>query len=139
MTVFNFVVASLGGLAIPFGGRASIGRPADALGQGAPEQALRLSVIGNGGEVVGCDDCQVHVFCRRCITRNCGRRKFAEISGGEEWSCFTCRPDQIYQQRSQMAALARVSAHGKKVGRKAATPRGQERVTAGDRCTMLDR
>ena len=34
---------------------------------------------------------QVHVFCKRCITRNCGRSKFAEINEADEWACFTCQ------------------------------------------------
>ena len=38
---------------------------------------------------------QVHVFCKRCITRNCGRSKFAEINEADEWACFTCQVIRI--------------------------------------------
>jgi len=73
---------------------------------------------GNGGEVLGCDKCKVYVYCKQCITRNCGRAKFAEINESEEWACFACEPSQIYKERSQMLALARWAAERKKLKRK---------------------
>jgi len=65
-----------------------------------------------GGEVVGCDKCQ-YVFCKRCITRNLGRKKFAEINESEEWSCFCCDPSQIYKERALMFAIAKWAADRK--------------------------
>jgi len=65
-----------------------------------------------GGEVVGCDKCQ-YVFCKRCITRNLGRKKFAEINDSEEWSCFCCDPSQIYKERALMFAVAKWAADRK--------------------------
>jgi len=65
-----------------------------------------------GGEVVGCDKCNL-VFCKRCITRNLGRKKFSEISDSEEWKCFSCEPEQIYKERALMYAVARWSADRK--------------------------
>jgi len=73
---------------------------------------------GNGGEVLGCDKCKVYVYCKRCITRNCGRAKFAEINDSEEWACFACEPSQIYKERSLMLAVARWAAERKKLKRK---------------------
>lgn len=65
-----------------------------------------------GGEVVGCDKCS-QVFCKRCITRNLGRKKFAEINDSEEWSCFGCDSSQIYKERALMFAVAKWSAERK--------------------------
>jgi len=65
-----------------------------------------------GGEVVGCDKCQ-YVFCKRCITRNLGRKKFAEINDSDEWSCFSCDPSQIFKERALMFAVAKWSADRK--------------------------
>jgi len=65
-----------------------------------------------GGEVVGCDKCHF-VFCKRCITRNLGRKKFAEINDSEEWSCFCCDPSQIYKERALMFAVAKWAADRK--------------------------
>eukprot|EP00092_Neocalanus_flemingeri_P039757 GFUD01043296.1.p1 GENE.GFUD01043296.1~~GFUD01043296.1.p1 ORF type:complete len:610 (+),score=230.65 GFUD01043296.1:50-1879(+) len=59
-----------------------------------------------GGEVVGCDKC-THVFCKRCITRNLGRKKFSEINDSEEWGCFSCDPSQIYKERALMYAFSK--------------------------------
>ena len=49
---------------------------------------------GQGGEVLGCDNCQ-YVYCKKCITRNLGRKKFSEINDSESWSCFSCEPIHI--------------------------------------------
>lgn len=65
-----------------------------------------------GGEVVGCDKCQ-YVFCKRCITRNLGRKKFAEINDSDEWSCFSCDPSQIFKERALMCSVAKWSADRK--------------------------
>ena len=51
-----------------------------------------------------------YVFCKRCITRNLGRKKFAEINESEEWSCFCCDPSQIYKERALMFAIAKWAA-----------------------------
>jgi len=59
---------------------------------------------GQGGEVLGCDDCKF-VFCKKCITRNLGRGKFAEINDSDKWSCFSCDPSQVYKERALMFAL----------------------------------
>merc|ERR1711915_467489 len=62
-----------------------------------------------GGEVLGCDKCS-QVFCKRCITRNLGRKRFAEINDSDEWACFTCEPSQIYKERALMYAISRWAA-----------------------------
>lgn len=54
-----------------------------------------------------------YVFCKRCITRNLGRKKFAEINESEEWSCFCCDPSQIYKERALMFAIAKWAADRK--------------------------
>lgn len=59
---------------------------------------------GQGGEVLGCDDCK-YVFCKKCITRNLGRGKFAEINDSDKWSCFSCDPSQVYKERALMFAM----------------------------------
>lgn len=84
---------------------------------------------GNGGEVLGCDKCKVHVFCKRCITRNCGRSKFAEINEADEWACFCCDPSQIYKERNLMLTLAKWSAQRKKLKKagKKETPKKKEK------------
>ena len=61
---------------------------------------------GQGGEVLGCDSCQ-YVFCKKCITRNLGRKKFSEINDSESWECFNCDPSQIYKQRALMFAVSK--------------------------------
>ena len=61
---------------------------------------------GQGGEVVGCDECK-YVFCKKCITRNLGRGKFAEINDSDKWCCFSCDPSQIYKERALMCSLAK--------------------------------
>ena len=61
---------------------------------------------GQGGEVLGCDKCQ-YVYCKKCITRNLGRKKFSEINDSETWECFSCEPSQIYKQRSLMFSLTK--------------------------------
>ena len=61
---------------------------------------------GQGGEVLGCDDCKF-VFCKKCITRNLGRGKFAEINDSDKWCCFSCDPSQIYKERALMCSLAK--------------------------------
>lgn len=73
---------------------------------------------GNGGEVLGCDKCKEHVFCKRCITRNCGRSKFAEINDSEEWNCFTCDPTPIFKERNLMFNLSKWATEKKKQKRK---------------------
>jgi len=79
---------------------------------------------GNGGEVLGCDKCKEHVFCKRCITRNCGRSKFAEINDSEEWNCFTCDPTPIFKDRNIMFSLSKWATEKKKQKRKEkGTPR----------------
>jgi len=87
---------------------------------------------GNGGEVVGCDKCKVHVFCKRCITRNCGRSKFAEINDTDEWACFTCEPSQIFKERNLMRLLSLWAAERKRLkrtGRKEKdTPKKKEKM-----------
>ena len=35
--------------------------------------------------MLGCDDCK-YVYCKKCITRNLGRGKFAEINDSDKWS-----------------------------------------------------
>ena len=45
------------------------------------------------------------MFCKKCITRNLGRGKFAEINDSDKWSCFSCDPSQIYKERALMFAL----------------------------------
>lgn len=75
---------------------------------------------------------QVHVFCKRCITRNCGRSKFAEINEADEWACFTCQvirivdffvshvllqPSQIYKERNLMRLLSLWAAERKRLKR----------------------
>ena len=61
---------------------------------------------GQGGEVLGCDNCQ-YVYCKKCITRNLGRKKFSEINDSESWSCFSCEPSQIYKERCLMFVLSK--------------------------------
>ena len=61
---------------------------------------------GQGGEVLGCDSCQ-YVFCKKCITRNLGRKKFSEINESESWDCFNCDPSQIYKERALMFAISK--------------------------------
>merc|ERR1711892_1374612 len=65
-----------------------------------------------GGEVLGCDKCS-KVFCKRCITRNLGRKKFGEINDSDEWSCFDCVPSQIFKERALMFAVAKWAAERK--------------------------
>ena len=45
------------------------------------------------------------MFCKKCITRNLGRGKFAEINDSDKWSCFSCDPSQVYKERALMFAL----------------------------------
>jgi len=61
---------------------------------------------GQGGEVLGCDECK-YVFCKKCITRNLGRGKFAEINDSDKWCCFSCDPSQIYKERALMCSLVK--------------------------------
>ena len=61
---------------------------------------------GQGGEVLGCDKCP-YVFCKKCITRNLGRKKFSEINDSESWECFGCDPSQIYKERALMFSLSK--------------------------------
>jgi len=61
---------------------------------------------GQGGEVLGCDECK-YVFCKKCITRNLGRGKFAEINDSDKWACFCCDPTQIFKERALMFSLSK--------------------------------
>jgi len=61
---------------------------------------------GQGGEVLGCDECK-YVFCKKCITRNLGRGKFAEINDSDKWACFCCDPSQIFKERALMFSLSK--------------------------------
>lgn len=61
---------------------------------------------GQGGEVLGCDNCP-YVYCKKCITRNLGRKKFSEINDSESWACFSCDPSQIYKERALMFSMTK--------------------------------
>ena len=56
--------------------------------------------------MLGCDECK-YVFCKKCITRNLGRGKFAEINDSDKWACFCCDPSQIFKERALMFSLSK--------------------------------
>jgi len=58
----------------------------------------------NGGDLICCDSC-TNAFCKRCIQRNKGRSKIAEITSSDKWDCFSCRPSQIFDIRSLSFAI----------------------------------
>lgn len=58
----------------------------------------------NGGDLICCDSC-TNTFCKRCIQRNKGRSKVAEITSADKWECFSCRPSQIFDIRSLAFAI----------------------------------
>merc|ERR1719186_780120 len=59
---------------------------------------------GNGGDLICCDKCTMS-FCKRCIQRNRGRSKVAEIHAVDRWECFSCSPSQIYDIRALSYAI----------------------------------
>ena len=52
----------------------------------------------NGGEMICCDSC-TNAYCKRCITRNLGRKMFNQINDSDTWKCFLCDPKPIYAMR----------------------------------------
>jgi len=59
----------------------------------------------NGGEMICCDNCP-NSYCKRCITRNLGRKAFNQINDSDTWNCFLCDPKPIFQQRALMYSIS---------------------------------
>jgi len=59
----------------------------------------------NGGEMICCDSC-TNAYCKRCITRNLGRKMFNQINDSDTWKCFLCDPKPIYAMRSLMYSIS---------------------------------
>jgi len=59
----------------------------------------------NGGEMICCDNCP-NSYCKRCITRNLGRKMFNQINDSDTWNCFLCDPTPIFQQRALMYSIS---------------------------------
>jgi len=59
----------------------------------------------NGGELICCDKC-TNSYCKRCITRNLGRKMFNQINDSETWNCFLCDPKPIYAMRALMYSIS---------------------------------
>ena len=53
---------------------------------------------GHGGKVMVCDGC-LKGFCTKCLKRNLGRNKMAQIIAMRKWDCVDCKPEDIYQQK----------------------------------------
>ncbi|CAG9792004.1 unnamed protein product [Diatraea saccharalis] len=61
---------------------------------------------GQGGQVYCCSDCP-HVFCAKCIKRNLGMPKIKEIENTDDWKCFKCKSNCLWDLRALCWALLR--------------------------------
>lgn len=59
----------------------------------------------NGGELICCDSC-TSAYCKRCITRNLGRKMFNQINDSAKWKCFLCDPKPIFSNRALMYSIS---------------------------------
>jgi len=55
---------------------------------------------GRGGEVIVCDNC-LKGFCVKCLQRNLGRSKLAEIKQNDQWACVDCNNQDIQTQKCE--------------------------------------
>lgn len=55
---------------------------------------------GRGGEVIVCDNC-LKGFCVKCLQRNLGRSKLAEIKQNDQWACVDCNYQDILTQKCE--------------------------------------
>jgi len=55
--------------------------------------------------MICCDNCP-NSYCKRCITRNLGRKMFNQINDSDTWNCFLCDPTPIFQQRALMYSIS---------------------------------
>lgn len=55
---------------------------------------------GRGGEVIVCDNC-LKGFCVKCLQRNLGRSKLAEIKQNDQWACVDCNYQDIQTQKCE--------------------------------------
>ncbi|XP_049696881.2 transcriptional regulator ATRX [Helicoverpa armigera] len=61
---------------------------------------------GQGGQVYCCSDCP-HVFCAKCIRRNLGTPKIKEIENTDDWKCFKCNNNCLWDLRALCWAVLR--------------------------------
>ncbi|CAH2092016.1 unnamed protein product [Euphydryas editha] len=61
---------------------------------------------GQGGQVYCCSDCP-HVFCAKCIRRNFGNSKIKEIEELDDWKCFKCNNNCLWDLRAICWAVLR--------------------------------
>lgn len=47
------------------------------------------SWCGEGGELLGCDECE-HLFCRECISNNLGEAELLKVVESSPWKCYVC-------------------------------------------------
>ncbi|XP_075212538.1 ATRX chromatin remodeler XNP isoform X2 [Lycorma delicatula] len=53
-----------------------------------------------GGKLFICDKCNCS-FCRKCVKTNLSRKVLQEMDDKDNWSCFICKPEALFDLRAQ--------------------------------------
>ncbi|XP_054266795.1 uncharacterized protein LOC128988984 isoform X2 [Macrosteles quadrilineatus] len=67
---------------------------------------IYCSWCGEGGDCYCCSSCP-KIVCKKCIRRNFGPEKLVEIDNNDDWSCFVCKPQDIWPHRALMWGMQR--------------------------------
>ncbi|XP_050672734.1 transcriptional regulator ATRX [Leptidea sinapis] len=76
---------------------------------------------GQGGQVYCCSNCR-HVFCAKCIKRNLGPNKIKEIEDLDDWKCFKCNTQCLWDLRATCWAVLRYCDMKNKIAYKTEDP-----------------